>query len=782
MLSLRIIGRGALLLLLVSAGTVFAQDTESTSPTFLDEITVTARKTEESIQDVPLAISAYTSAEMTRRSMQELEDVALATAGFAFEDFGGGYGVPVIRGGAQLDITALDQSASVYMDGIYLPRGYMLDVGTVGFDRIEVVKGPQSALFGRNAFLGAVNYISGGPSEELDLKLEVMAGTDERFDAYAEIGGPIIEGMLAARVLFGSSEFDGSWTNDNPNAASFSGRGTEGNVGGWDNTTIGVNLDFQPSDALSIDLDYYNVDRFNELAPDIRVEAGAGDTNCSATFFGGNRYYCGEIPTTYTPLPGGSPEGSRITKDPRSFSLDAQTEFFHLGVALDLTENWSINYQFGDIDAEVVSAGSGDRDPVVGSFNFFNPAQPVNYVNFTPIGTNEYTSHELRVEFNTGPWSGFFGVFTSEIKDRELFDFGLAPLGGLEPYTIDPILGVSGTTALQLTRTGQIVDTDAIFGRLAWESTDGKWRVGAEARYTDETKSFDTRTTDPASPNFSGTWSPFTPRFTVDRQLNDDQMMYVSVAKGARSGGINSTVFDESQRTYEPDENWTLELGSKNVIMDGRLLLNAAVYYTDWNDQQIQTTPTGLPPGVIAPGIVDNTAGASIIGIELDGAWYATENFVMDYAVSYSLAEFDSGSISGRIASNGGCDDVVCPSDGSIGGNELPRQPPFQMSVGGTYSGTFANDWDWFVRGDVSYQDEQYIEELNLAWLPTRTLVNARISLSNGPWTMAVWARNLFDEDYAQNSFFIATPFGTSYVPLLGEQQTMGLTLTFDLL
>jgi iron complex outermembrane receptor protein len=103
----------------------------------MDDITVTARRVEERLQDVPIAVSAFSADEMVRRNMRELEDIALATPGFSYEDYGGGFGVPVIRGGSQLRIQDLDQTTSVYLDGVYLPRQYMVDFGTVGFERIE---------------------------------------------------------------------------------------------------------------------------------------------------------------------------------------------------------------------------------------------------------------------------------------------------------------------------------------------------------------------------------------------------------------------------------------------------------------------------------------------------------------------------------------------------------------------------------------------------------------------------------------------------------------------
>ena len=119
--------RSVLALALLATGVASAQEAGR-----MEEITTTARKAEENIQDVPIAISAFTAQEMNRRNIRELEDVALYTPGLAYEDYGGGYGTPIIRGGAQLRIQDLDTITSVYLDGVYLPRQYMFDFGTVG--------------------------------------------------------------------------------------------------------------------------------------------------------------------------------------------------------------------------------------------------------------------------------------------------------------------------------------------------------------------------------------------------------------------------------------------------------------------------------------------------------------------------------------------------------------------------------------------------------------------------------------------------------------------------
>jgi iron complex outermembrane receptor protein len=630
-----------------------------------------------------------------------------------------------------------------------------------------------------------VNYVSGGPSDELDAKVRGTYGSDDRFDLSGEISGPIIGDKLGGRLIVAYSEFDGTWPNQNPfyDGRDYGKRGTTDNLGGYENQTIGVNLEAQPIEALSLELDYYNVQRFQETMPSVRVEAAFGDTNCSfdPNFLGGqNRFYCGEIPQTFTPLPGGAAPGTESVVDPRAFLLDVETDFVHAGAAFEFNDSWRAVYQFGYADSEVVAAGSNDRDPILGSTFAGSPAMGVNV---TAAGTNEYQSHELRVEFDQGPWTAMLGVFTSKIDDFDLFDFAYAPFRDPEPFNISPTEGINCPDCglvLGLTRAATEVTTNAVFARVAWESSDNRWRLGAEGRYQDEEKKLDPNT-NTVGPEFKDNWTTFTPRFTVDYRLTDTQMLYASLAKGAKSGGFNNTVFDESQRAFDPDENWTVEIGSKNDLLDGQLRVNAAIFYTDWSDLQINSAPIGIPPGVTPPAIVDNTGGADIWGVELDGIWFATDMLSFDYAVSYANAEYKSGSISSRIALTNSCDGIVCPADGSIGGNQVQRQPAFQTSFGAALSGSMVRNINWYARADVNYQSKQYMDELNLAWLPDRTLVNARLEVSTGPWTAALWAKNLFDEEYGGSGFFIASPFGTSYVPLLGEKRTFGLTVSFDL-
>ncbi len=168
----------------------------------LEEIVVTARKREENLQDVPLSITALTSADFERRSISDLEGISDFTAGLNFEDFSTTFnGVLTIRGLVQANVQNRVQNVAVFLDGAYIPRNYSIDIGLMDLERVEVVKGPQSSLYGQNAFAGAINYVSRKPSlTDYEARGTTTVGTDGRLDFKAAVGVPLVEDRFALRA------------------------------------------------------------------------------------------------------------------------------------------------------------------------------------------------------------------------------------------------------------------------------------------------------------------------------------------------------------------------------------------------------------------------------------------------------------------------------------------------------------------------------------------------------------------------------------------------------
>jgi iron complex outermembrane receptor protein len=190
---------------LVSSGTVQAQAPGSEDVVQLEETLVTARKRVESVQDVPLAIVPFQTEQLERRDIQNMEDLAGNTIGLSYNGgiSSGVQGSVTIRGLATSFVQDRFQNVGIYIDGLYLQRQSMMNIGMVDLARVEVVKGPQNALYGRNAFAGAINYVTQRPSEELEGYLLTTQGSDDREDYRGAISGMLVQDKLYARAAFG---------------------------------------------------------------------------------------------------------------------------------------------------------------------------------------------------------------------------------------------------------------------------------------------------------------------------------------------------------------------------------------------------------------------------------------------------------------------------------------------------------------------------------------------------------------------------------------------------
>lgn len=757
----------------------------------LEEITVTARKIEESLQDIPVAVTAFSAQELERRGITNLGDIAAYTPGLSFEDYSAALEAPVIRGQNQVRLNNPVQNVSTFLDGVYLQRSYMIDVGVVALDRVEVVKGPQSALYGQNSFAGAINYVPKKPTEEFEADIDAGVGSDEYQSLRATLAGPIVPGVLLGRITAGTQEYDGTWENAHPLADSGISPGSDGNLGGYDNQTFAGNLLLRPTDALSFELGYYRSEIDQEARPSFTRMgrdgialfgfAPSNRLNCSSTvnpglpFLGAsNALHCGEL-TTFLPPEAG--RGESIILDPRSFGQKGENEVLTFRANWEINDALSLNYLYGEADSELRSGGQSIPDGLNGWFApppFLAFAQGLVVFDSQPNGGLESESHELRLDYSSGGLLDVSaGIYLYESDDiYEAIGYFLPPLGTA------PLPSLPNSDPNPDFFHNEI---EALFARVGLNLMDERLKISLEARYSEDEKEVETIGID--NTFASDTFYEFTPRVTVDYQLTDDTLLYASLAEGTKSGGFNSPILggsgrpiDRSQASYDAESNTTLELGAKNRLLDGRVIANAAIYYIDWTDLQINTSPIGGAPN--DPVVIDNIGGASTWGVEFEGVWLVNDSLTLNGGISYNDPTFDDGTIYIEAASDGWCDGIVCPTDGDIGGNTLNRVPKTQAVAGAQWEGALGNGLGYYVRGDVTYQSKQYMELLNVGYVPERTLVNGRFGITGEHWEVALWAKNLFDETYVSNSLFLG--FSNAYVAFLGEQRTYGLTARYS--
>ncbi|MFA3791129.1 TonB-dependent receptor [Aliiglaciecola sp. SL4] len=764
-----------------------AQETESqeADKSEIELITVTSRGRPEVIQEVPLSITAFSQEDMKRRSISELDDVARFTPGFSFEDFSGGFATPIIRGQAQTSVTALEQNVATFFDGLYIPRSWAIDIGTSNVERIEIVKGPQSARYGRNAFAGAINYIpvkAAVGDDEISGNIDVVFGSDERVDYGGFIQIPISE-KFAIAASYNTSEFDGSWENSHPYADLDIGddRSTNGNVGGRDNTSYSISLAAEPTEKWKFDLAYYNYEVKNEARAGRAYDHNYNteEFNCGNTQFGKNLLICGEIP---------APDETTIV-DPRAYGVHANTDTIRFSTSYALSDMWSVSYLYGKIEGDTDIGTSSEPDPINCGTILNANLGFADLCNFqtTPIGGIEYDSHELRFSFVGDKLSAAFGGYISSGEDDYRFiSFNIAPITDPNDYMtlVNQVVPsyilnpgpFNSPLANELTKT----DVNSIFGELQWTSEDGATRAGTEVRYAKtEVDLLNNR----SGEAFNAEFNAVTPRFTVEHDLNDDSLLFASLAKGNKGGGFNGSATFVEDQTFGEETNWVAEIGSKNTFLDGDLVLNGSVYFIDWSDIQVQSAD----PGSDSPqnsAITLNLGDAEVFGFEIDTVYLLTDNLTVDATFSYADSTYKNGTKDQRLArpSVGGgtpCDDIVCNSDGEVGGNDTERTPKSQASLGIQWEGSLDSGY-YYIRSDLSWQSKFYATTANVATIPSRTLLNlsAGIDLDNGI-SLNVWAKNATDEIYTSNAFVVISPFNDLYNLFYGERRTVGLNASY---
>lgn len=722
-----------LALALAASMPAVAQNSEGPA-SLREEVLVTARKVEESLQSVPVAVTAFTEEAIRRQRIEGIADIALYTPGLVYQDINGTLSIPVIRGLAQSNIGS-DNNVGMFLNGIYLSNNRTLDIGLVALERVEVIKGPQSALYGQNSFAGAINYITAKPTDTFEADLQASLGSDELTEFSANVSGPITD-SLSGQLSVAYKEFDGTFANQNPESS--------GNLQGYESTGISGALEFAPNERFMARVFGYYVDLENEIPAQYLVP-----NNCGVSAFGSATHYCGELPT----------DGTFDLND-GVFGRVAENTIFSLDIDYELAPNWWLRSITAQVDSESASyfdfdfTSSGVPFGAVDVVSGESSTVLINtYLGQGQTETSDF-SQELRIEYSDDRFEAMVGAFyyDSDRSDASLGAVDTSPLGDTQRLTSflaflfgtdDPI-----GSPVPSNDTEQTSETMALFGRVGWQATD-KLRLSAELRWAEEDKTINRilNFTNPVTvnPQQDASFDSVTPRITVDYQLTEDVLLYGVYAKGVRAGGFNARSTIPSEDFYDQEENDTWELGIKSQWMDQRLTLNAAVYQIDWTDLQINSQSED-PNNIFV--IIRNTGEAESTGIELEGSFLITDNFLIGGTYSYTDPKFSDGAVDLGLIGRCGTDASICPNGTDVGGQQLARTVQTQWSAYASANGQLTPGWDWFARADVAYQDDQFISAINEGFIGGYTLLNARVGVENDRFEVALWSKNLTDEEY----------------------------------
>lgn len=712
----------------------------------IEEITVTARKREESLLEVPLSVSAITSESIERGGIEDLAGVADFTAGLVYQDYGGnGLGSPVIRGQAQTDIRSVNANVGVFLDGVFISSRGNLEFQLIDMERVEVVKGPQSALYGNDTFAGAINYVTQRPTDDLTGKVTATLGNEERVDLSGSVSGSLIEGKLRGRIAAGYSDFDGTVKN------------TIGeNLGGWkDKYAVMGQLDYTPNDAFEARLFYY----FGESEMDptagyiyLNNCGGVNAVGGASTGRGGTeqRYFCGDM---YAP--------DAVTV--RSDILYGNRSKTSLGY-LDMS--WDVG---AFTVTSLTSVGNYKSDALV-DFYYNAPLDlPPNLqqVIIPDFGGSDDWSQEFRVSsFGNDRVDWTAGIYFNNFEVDRQFAYGFPD----NPTQIVNLLSYTES------------DLWAVFAGVNLFITDAM-TLNMEARYSSDTRNALLENVNSgAVRELEETFDDVTYRVSLDYNLARRSMVYVSIAEGTKSGGFNNTPVPEEQ-TYDPETNLVYEIGWKGELLDGRMTVNTAAFYSEWSDAQILAPSAQFGN----PSVTQNVGDVTTYGGEIDLSWYVTNSWTLLAGYAYSDPTFDDGTIdiqhSNRCATPADCG--LQPGPGGLGidvsGQRVDRSFHHTGYVSSTYEWA-AGQNEYYWRLDGSYTGEQPQRSLNLQYIPARTIWNTRIGLiTPGGFEVAVWARNLFDKRYIYSSVnqpeqALGSTFSTGHV---ANGRTYGVTATY---
>ena len=800
----------ALTALALAAGTAAAQSTGSGEVQATETITVTARRVDERIIDVPLTIRALTGKDLSDRGITNLTDLATFTPGLSYSpDLGRVAERPVIRGISALRPEA-PQPVSVFIDGLFLRSG-ALSLPLDDAARVEVIKGPQSALYGRSTYAGAINYITVKPGNELKGTATVTAGQASEFSAFAALSVPLLKDVLAVRVKARTHEWGGQYVNSQTGNA----------VGSEQTDSIGALFAFTPTAAFdaTLSLDHSDVrdGLFNAVARTVPTQVGGvvtsqnGSSNVSngATCNGRTVNIVGNnaaglpdasVPPTAANRLNGWPcgaathsTGTLVRRNELEFAnyIDPATGINYGNVAgLDRTidrTGLTMNFEFAGGYTLTSQTGFTRDRAAIGSDESYNGTQfaitGASWLSYNRDFTR-YWSQELRLSSpDKAALTWLVGAF---IYDEEG--------SGVSSGVIQRVGSVVSAAPLR-PKSGSAITNAAPFARLQYALTPSL-RVSAEGRYNRETvevvgTNLGTATVSagtcvagqPCFVSGKRTFSDFSPRVTLDWKPSADSLVYVQGARGSKAGGFNTAAGITADRfTFEGETITAAELGFKTVLAGGRLGFNAAVFRNDIDGLQLSNiitivnpfSPNPAAPTSTTVTVVNNVGKARTQGVEFDLSWRATDwlTLIANYAFT------DAKALQGTEVTNG----TVFGGNQSVAGFTLPRTPKHAAAFSAAIDTPLVGSTRWTARADVVYQSRRYAEIQNMIWADPYTRVNLATGVRGKDWRISLWVKNATDDDTSLNGFRYLDPvtFRRSAVDFLPRLRQIGLTGQVD--
>lgn len=746
----------------------------------LNRVIVSSQKREENIQDVPISITAFTSEDIEARSIVNLTDIAKATPNLSYLSDGTLKNTaPSIRGvfSPGADQAGIDTPLAVYVDEVYMGTTVGQNFALYDIERIEVLRGPQGTLFGRNALSGLMNVVTPTPGDTVDGYIEATYGNYDLVRVRAGVSGPLVKGKVAGSLSASLSEHSGYVSN----------RVTGNDVNDEGTWGIRGKLAFTPKDNVDLILsaDYREVDQST------RTYDIAGFNTVPGTLFQPNGPAIVDT----------DPFDRSISQD---FEGDEMLEEFGASATLDVEFDgfsfksisaYRTHDYFQSYDADNTEIAITTRETPEEMDSFFQELRLTSETGGKLdwiVGLNYYQQDTV---------NEFSSILNNDtlVNDR-LVSTLLPPAAvGLDQPTLDFLFGAGvidtpdtlaflmavGALVPPFGETRSVGETDlnslAGFANFDFHATD-RLNLSLGLRYTSEDKDFSYEQTSTPGNTFFGltevlyfedsqSFNSFTPSLGFDYSLSDDTLIYGKAAKGFKSGGFNDGFDSNPDAAFEEEELWNYEIGSKSTLLSGRAQLNLAAYMMDWKN--VQNIFNEVPPGGLFPRRQLDTAGdIEIKGIEAEAILNATKALQLTGNVGIVDAEF--AEVSTRLAALG-----------ATAGDPVENVPKFTVSAGLTYTHEFSNAATLSLSGNVEHRDDTPLTTIQTGVpniQPAYSLVDAGLIFTSATedWTVQLWAKNITDEEYVTALFdadnTAASPIGAAYHSL-GIPRTYGITI-----
>lgn len=693
------------------------------------EVIVTARRRAESLQDVPVSVSALDANRIVELQAENIAGLQNAVPNLYIDRGDGANTVIFIRGIGQNDSLAFaDAGVGVYVDDVFVARSQAAFLDLFDVERVEVLRGPQGTLYGRNTIGGAVKFVSAEPPEQLGLYVEAGGGNFGYQALKARLGGPLSDD-LRGKIAVAAIQRDGYATNtldgaDDGDTKSLAWRGT---------------LAYTPTDSTRISLSVDGKrDRPDTSRSPVRETSVTGFADPVGAPFS---------PTTFP----AATDPYRVDVNANDMS-DLSAWGVTLKAGVDLSDAWSIesitSYRDMDFDLALDTDGT-----------------PLPILDILVLQDADQFSQELRATYDAhAGLTAVAGVYYfhdddltfSGVDDGSLSVFGF-------PVTL------FGLATSSLADTHQKTESMAAFADASYDLA-SRLTLSAGVRYTYEEKESRRRFEnffDPVisvientPPFLSGAGVPgtpisgkahfdaVTPRLSLSYRATDDAMLYASASRGFKSGGFDGRgTTNFGFQAFDPETVWGYEVGLKSTWVDGRVVANAALFYNDYQDLQVTSFGADPVSGTFV-SLFSNAAKARTQGAELELTARATAGLTLNAAVGYLDAKYEEfNTLVGGL-----------PAD--VSDRELVNAPEWSGSLGITYEHQFSPSLLGTVHVDGAYRDKTFTEitaSQVLAQDPY-TLANAFISVrtDDDRWEVRAGGQNLTDEKVRVQGFNLA--------------------------